>query len=628
MPDLRLKRVAIEGFRSFADRQTFQLSAGSGLAFLTGVNDVNPAMEGNAVGKSTILEAVVWVLYGKTSRGLKAGAIKNWHSRNKCSVELWMIIDGKLLVLRRTWSPNSLTIKEQFRKPRIVEQYEVDGLVGLGYKEFVSSVIVPQFGDMFADQAPTAKSQIFTDLLSLDYWDNLVSKAKDVSEELEDEVDGIRRKIGKLEVEAAAIDITYLEKVDKAWRSENKNKLVSMKKAKAALQRRIEKANAELKESQHKANYALQKTQAVEDQLEFLEEEVKVRQKNISGIDKVIAVKREKVRLLSKEVDKMEKLQGKQCPTCRQAVTKDHSKKELASLRGHLKVVERFIRKKVGISEGLIKEVDELREEWGRMEAKFIANRRAYDKHKKAFVAAQTSVAMLTKDLSRVGKEVEEAQKDKSPYAYQLSKATDRLEVIGAELSKLRKKAKEVEGKVGAYKYWVTGFRDIRLFVINEVLAQLEVESNNVLNMLGMVGWKMSFAVDRLTKSKTVRKGFNVVIQAPGMKLETPWESWSGGEGQRLRLAMQLGLSNLILNRKGVTINLQAFDEPTSWLSGEGVAAVVEMLAFWAQANNRTVWLIDHRTIEFGGFCKTAVVRMTDEGSVVEYKREGGYVDG
>ena len=103
---MKLRELTISGFRSFAVPMTLDVKAlPPGLYLVAGENKVEPDLQGNGVGKSTIFEAVFWAMFGKTSRNLKAGSIRNWSSDSaKTSVELVME-EGHLL---RTWSPNEL----------------------------------------------------------------------------------------------------------------------------------------------------------------------------------------------------------------------------------------------------------------------------------------------------------------------------------------------------------------------------------------------------------------------------------------------------------------------------------------------------------------------------------------
>lgn len=85
----RVQSVAIEGFKGFTNRQEIDLKGQH--AFILGKN-------GN--GKSSILEAIRWGLFGSPPR--TSSVIENWDYPIRCRVEISMVRDNKLWNLRRT----------------------------------------------------------------------------------------------------------------------------------------------------------------------------------------------------------------------------------------------------------------------------------------------------------------------------------------------------------------------------------------------------------------------------------------------------------------------------------------------------------------------------------------------
>ena len=115
-------------------------------------------------------------------------------------------------------------------------------------------------------------------------------------------------------------------------------------------------------------------------------------------------------------------------------------------------------------------------------------------------------------------------------------------------------------------------------------IANIFFFSGAALTKLGVwvqeLGIKMhiKFDTERETTTGTVSKGFQVLIYSPDNKEPVPWEAWSGGEAQRLRLAGSMGLASLILDSKGIKSNIEIFDEPSAYLSQSGIEDLVELL--------------------------------------------------
>ena len=78
-----------------------------------------------------------------------------------------------------------------------------------------------------------------------------------------------------------------------------------------------------------------------------------------------------------------------------------------------------------------------------------------------------------------------------------------------------------------------------------------------------------------------------------------PWEAWSGGEGQRLRLAGTLALSSLILRQFNRDCNIQCWDEKMVWLSGTGENDMLDLLRETAKQHNKQIWLIDQHNLDY-----------------------------
>jgi len=190
-----------------------------------------------------------------------------------------------------------------------------------------------------------------------------------------------------------------------------------------------------------------------------------------------------------------------------------------------------------------------------------------------------------------------------------------RLAGIQRNLHEAREDLDTSERKRSLYSYWVRGFKEVRLGLIGEALIELEVEANSGVEALGLRGWELRFQVDRENKGGGVQRGFSVGVKSPLSVGIVPWEAWSGGEAQRLRIAAQMGVSDLARSRTGVDIPLEVWDEPTAGLSPGGVDDLLEALRARAIAEGREIWVVDHRTHAFGGFDGGATIIKTPSGS-------------
>jgi DNA repair exonuclease SbcCD ATPase subunit len=234
---------------------------------------------------------------------------------------------------------------------------------------------------------------------------------------------------------------------------------------------------------------------------------------------------------------------------------------------------------------------------------------------------AKQALAQEDRDLDRIEDDSEQIEKERNPYDELLREQVRGIDQARDDLESLQARLDASNARFAMLTMWVRNFKEIRLQLIAEALDQLEIEANNEITALGLINWELQFDVDRETKSGSVARGFTVHVISPHNDEPVPWEAWSGGEAQRLRVGAQAGLSNLIRDRTGADIPLEVWDEPTQGLSEEGVLDLLDCLAARAKREDRQIWVVDHRSLGYGGFDGTATVVKTEAGSHIVQPR-------
>jgi DNA repair exonuclease SbcCD ATPase subunit len=180
-----------------------------------------------------------------------------------------------------------------------------------------------------------------------------------------------------------------------------------------------------------------------------------------------------------------------------------------------------------------------------------------------------------------------------------------------------------IEAAFEATVQWVQAFKDVRLFLVAEALLQLEVEVNSALAQLGLADWGIRFAPDSETKAGAVKRGFSVTVLSPNNERAVPWQVWSGGEAQRLRVAASMGLSNLIAAYTGYKAFVEVWDEPTNGMSSQGIADLLTAMKDRAERDGKQVWIIDHRALDSGLFQQT-ITAVKCDGTTTLRRNENG----
>jgi DNA repair exonuclease SbcCD ATPase subunit len=289
---------------------------------------------------------------------------------------------------------------------------------------------------------------------------------------------------------------------------------------------------------------------------------------------------------VSETIDNIDKL-GAKCPTCLQTVSRDHLKAEKIRLTNHLKALKTHQRAALADCDASQTELDQLDRDEAAMERNL-------------------------KDFTRL-------QAEYAAVVIMLKQKCDQLADLETSLGRLFKDYDKLKSTREAVEFWVGGFKRIRLFIIDETLRQFELEVNNNLASLGLPDWRIEFDVERETKSGGVSKGFVVLVYPPEPSGGEPvrLEAWSGGETQRLRLAGDLGLANLIMDRAGLRNTIEIYDEPSSHLSQEGLLDLLDTLQQRAQDHNKIILIVDHHALDYG-FDQTFTVSKNENTSHVE----------
>ncbi len=587
---MKIKTAEISGFRSFRARTLIEFGD-PGLVFVTGKNLVEPALGANGAGKSSIFEALYWCLYGKTSRGLKAGNIKSWGAGGTTVVEVAVEALGKAFTVRREQGPNRLCVGERASEElREVDQQTLEGMLGISPKAFLYSIFFAQFSPSFLDLSASEQMALFTEVLNLDLWEAASDQASKEAKVLEAraqvlEVD-LGRQQGSLIAKRAFIEQEGYRVADQVRERYLRG---------VALKENIKDARRALAEAEALAERHSKEDKKVRADLKEMKDHVE--EQRDAAIDQM-----KEWRFENRQLEQVKKPKT----TCVLCGSPLDGKQIKAGLVAYEEAQE-----KIKENMALLEEAEKWVKDWD-LELKDLY--KALDDRSDAaehIRQVATRKAVLQNELGAKERLMRaDLPKEDPELAAELKALETEYRGLKEGLAALRK---EGEG----LRYWQKEFKELRLYLIEESLTQLEVECNSALHQLGLEGWRIEFDVEREKKTGGVKTGFSVLIYSPVTESVVPWEAWSGGESQRMRLAVAMGLSSLITSRLGADTNVEFWDEPSTWLSTSGITDLMHALKSRAQDNGKQIWVADHRALEFGGFSKTVVVTKDSSGSSI-----------
>lgn len=600
-----LDKISVQGLRSFNKEQQLDFTQleSDGFYYITGENLIEPNLGANGAGKSSLIEALTYLLYNKTSTNLVASNVANWDNPH---IKVEALIDGLHIV--RTWNPNTLTVDKQ-----TVTQDQLESLIGLNFQSFLYSVFVSQFASKFFDLDPSDKMEIFSDIMedSVQDWEEYSLFAKSQLEGVEALLSSKRSDLAYTEGKIKELTDTNYKQLEKEW-EQTRNKKISELNIKITAQ---EKELDNLYDDKEKAENLLKEVkepQALDDlanEYETLQDKIKDGQIKVSNLEQQIKEKEREIKSIPKDV----------CPTCKQDVTVDYtgslSKQYKDVIDSYKESITQLLQKQKTLEESRNVILDKLKKV--KQDNQVIIDER--NTKQMNVQKINNSIVTLRNNIKTTKAELGMHTEQKNPYTELVETNVNKLSLLNKKLQYLKQELTDTANLQTKYKFWIKGFKDIRLLVIEEAIQDLEISINNNLSNLGMGNWSIKLKIDSVTKKGTIKKGFNIFVQSPKNNELVPFSLWSGGEGQRLRLAGTLGMIDFILNKKGIVSNIEVFDEPTQYLSDIGIEDLLLILRQRAKDLNKMVFIVDHRQFSsYGIFNGTIKIVKDISGSRIE----------
>jgi DNA repair exonuclease SbcCD ATPase subunit len=300
---------------------------------------------------------------------------------------------------------------------------------------------------------------------------------------------------------------------------------------------------------------------------------------------------------------------GNVCPTCGQRVLREN-------LVGHIRELEALVNdprlvelsNDIDVVEDAVRGTSEIWQEQSRQVAELLGEINRLN-GLKVGVSGELTVAERW---------LEKWSSDVNPYIDQLVDVRDLLRGSKEKVKILQEDLAKLLRRLGRVKFWVNGFKACRLYLLEEVLSELRLVSNAICPELGLDGWVIDYQVERETKVGSIKRGLDVTIVSPGSDKPVRWESFSGGEQQRLRLIGALSLSEVLLNHAGIQSDLEVLDEPTRHLSSQGIRDLCESLPDRSIRLGRRTFYTDHTAVESTYFASVLTIVRRIDGSIVE----------
>ena len=586
MKDIILDSVCIEHFRSFVEPTVIRFTAQSGLKFISGRNLAEPQLGANGAGKSTVFDAITWCLYGTSIKGLRAAELVSYGFSDMLVIVI-LQIDDETVAIQRTAPPNRLSIDG-----RPAEQEEVDRLVSLSRSRFLTSVVFGQGVPLYIDLPVPARGDMLDEVCGLEMWLSAANLASERHRDGERDLVQLRIAVERVDAQLAAQpDLDELQRLEADWEKDRTKQLFELSARYEAIEADIRGLPQVPPPDPQAIDTAWQLYTEKHERLTALERDQQVTQLAWERADQSV-----------KFYDTNDV-----CPTCASKLSAEFRDAQLLEAG----------RERIRLAQALNRSQTARAQAKSEQDAAFAAWQDATDiagelVRRQSIVEEQFRSRRLASGELR--DQAERLQQLENPHKMRRSSAELVRKQLLADLAKKQELVDNATAQLNALNYWRQGFRRVRLFCLENVLRELQLETRNSLTALGLADWNIYYTTQTETKSGTMRLGVQVEVEPPSQKAGR-FDVLSGGEGQRARLAGSLGLASLVQRWAGVKWNLEVWDEPTAWLSESGVDNLLDCLAYRATVHDKSILLADHRALAHSGFVEAYQVTKDHHGS-------------
>ena len=511
----------------------------------------------NGAGKSTILDALTFGLFGKPFRKINKPQLVNTINEKDCLIEIEFKIGKKDWLVRRGIKPNVFEILvngkllDQDSKVKDYQKYLEENILKLNYKSFTQTVILGSATFVpFMQLSAADRRDIIEDLLDIKIFTTMNDLLKIKQSELKDE---LFENDKNRELVDQNIDMheRYIESAE-----ENKEKAIQVHKGKIGLK------DTEI-------NLHLSDIEELNIQVKDLNENIidytKVKNKQ-SKLDNLESQLMSSSKKHSKDIKWFESIDS--CPTCKQSVTEDHKCNMINDKKE--KVVE--IDKAISALSAEFKTVNLRMNEITTIQQNITEiNGQIIDKN--------TVVRMLHNQISELNNELNDMKNDDSASVTKLNKE---LKSLKKKLGVLNKEREELLSRREYYSISSLLLKDtgVKTSIIKYYLPKMNKLINKYLQ-------EMDFYINF-----TMDEKFSENIKSRGRE-NFSYASFSEGEKMRIDLALLFTWRSIAKMKNSVNTNLLILDEVFD--SSLDISGTDEFLKLLNTLGGNNVFVISHK---------------------------------
>ena len=512
----------------------------------------------NGAGKSTVLDALTFSLFGKPYRKINKPQLVNSVNEKDCVVEIEFDIKGKEYKIVRGIKPNKFEIwidgKMQDQSSSAVDQQKKleQQILKLNYKSFTQIVILGSAGfTPFMQLTSSQRREVIEDILDIKIFSAMNSVVKDKMRENKERVRTLELRketlIDKIQMQKDFID--ELEKRGQKDIVDKQEKISTLQVSEDDLIKKNDDLSSDLSDVQNKL------------------EQLSNPQNVIKKMNNIRVQLQTKVKSTEEERIFFDK--NTVCPTCTQDIEEGFRLNRIAETNASVGKLE------TGLSE--------LEEKLQEEESKQLR-----------FIELTKEVSSLTHGISQNNVRISGLQRQCRDLESEIQKITEQLANRNSEHDKLRdfdEKLKtsynelaEEKDKINLNEFVYSLLKDggVKTKIIKKYLPLINQQVNRYLQMMEFY---INFTLD---------EEFSETVQSP-IHENFSYASFSEGEKMRIDLALLFTWREIAKYKNSTNTNLLIMDEVfDSSLDGMGTEEFLKIIRFVIRDAN--IFVISHKS--------------------------------
>ena len=512
----------------------------------------------NGTGKSTVLDALTFSLFGKPFRKINKPQLINSTNEKDCRVEVefsigsteWKVVRGIKPALFEIWRNGSAL--DQSAATLDQQKWLEQNVLKMNYKSFTQIVILGSSTFVPFMQLPAAhRREVIEDLLDIKIFSSMNTIIKEKIRQVKDEIRTyeLKKESLKDKVDMQKNFIEELENRGNANINANKEKITNL--------------DAEV------GVYMDENARTEEDIFKYTKEQEEV----VGAGDKLVKLNNLKGKISQKVsvITKEHKFftENTVCPTCTQSIEEDFRINKITDAQNKAKELQSGYNE----LESAIKEEQE---------------------RERQFIALSREITKLTHDISQNNTKISGCQRQIRDLESEIQTLTGQLENRNTEHEKLetfksdlQKTYEELVSRKDSIKYYDFTYgllKDggVKTKIIKKYLPLINQQVNRYLQMMDFY---INFTLD---------EEFNETVQSP-IHEDFSYSSFSEGEKQRIDLALLFTWREVAKFKNSVSTNLMILDEVfDSSLDSQGTDEFLKIIRYVVKDAN--IFVISHKT--------------------------------